>query len=473
MSEDFDFDIDDVMDGPQTESKNDGMSFDKMINSVIHDSNEEKTPKETTVLDEETSEENFENRFEKMESMLKKESKAKNSFKTRNDLISSSTSYDFRSEIDSPQTLNQKDLELNITEDIIPRKRLKKSNSSISVTFQRKQERNFLSTESMISQIDELSKLTQRKGKHKKTEEEIKQEKELKEKGIMSHEEMKMDLIGRGIAPEYEPVYKKIPQPKIKKPNFTDINSFVSDPAPKELGMVRCFVLRKRKFGKLDRWPTYLLFHERSNKFLLSARKRKKTKTSSYLISLDEKDLSRDSGNFFGKVRGNFLGTEFHFFDKGENEEIVGDEIEKVRNMLGAVKYEKNVMGTKGPRRVTLIIPKLDKNGRYISFPETSDKPNLLKLYETDEWNDIIILKNNLPKWDDSEGSYILDFKGRVSRTSIKNFQIIDPRKPKTVLMQFGRHSDNKFILDYRYPFSAFQAFSMALTACDSKLATE
>ena len=44
---------------------------------------------------------------------------------------------------------------------------------------------------------------------------------------------------------------------------------------------------------------------------LRSARKRKKNKTSNYLISLDDDDLARKSGNFFGKVRSNFIGTEF------------------------------------------------------------------------------------------------------------------------------------------------------------------
>lgn len=41
------------------------------------------------------------------------------------------------------------------------------------------------------------------------------------------------------------------------------------------------------------------------------------SKTSNYLISLDEEDTSRNSGNYFGKLRSNFVGTEFTLFDKG------------------------------------------------------------------------------------------------------------------------------------------------------------
>ena len=37
--------------------------------------------------------------------------------------------------------------------------------------------------------------------------------------------------------------------------------------------------------------------------FLLAGRKRKRSKTSNYLVSLDPTDLSRDGDNFVGKVR--------------------------------------------------------------------------------------------------------------------------------------------------------------------------
>jgi hypothetical protein len=39
---------------------------------------------------------------------------------------------------------------------------------------------------------------------------------------------------------------------------------------------------------------------ETSERFMLSARKRKKSKSANYLLSLDEEDMSRNSGNFFG-----------------------------------------------------------------------------------------------------------------------------------------------------------------------------
>ena len=51
----------------------------------------------------------------------------------------------------------------------------------------------------------------------------------------------------------------------------------------------------------------------------MSARKRSGMKTSHYLISMSDKDLERKSDNYLGKVRSNFLGTEFNVWDHGMN----------------------------------------------------------------------------------------------------------------------------------------------------------
>jgi Tub family len=51
--------------------------------------------------------------------------------------------------------------------------------------------------------------------------------------------------------------------------------------------------------------------------FLMASKKRPNNKTSNYLISMGEGDLSRDGTNYLGKLRSNFVGTEFqvgHFF---------------------------------------------------------------------------------------------------------------------------------------------------------------
>ena len=38
--------------------------------------------------------------------------------------------------------------------------------------------------------------------------------------------------------------------------------------------------------------------------------------------------------------------------------------------------------------------------------------------------NDVQILKNKAPKWNEQVGAYVLNFNGRVTRASVKNFQL-------------------------------------------------
>lgn len=41
------------------------------------------------------------------------------------------------------------------------------------------------------------------------------------------------------------------------------------------------------------------------------------------------------------------------------------------------------------------------------------------------------------------------------------------------IVMQFGRVADDAFTLDYRYPLCAVQAFAIALSSFDGKIACE
>lgn len=54
-------------------------------------------------------------------------------------------------------------------------------------------------------------------------------------------------------------------------------------------------------------------------KYLMSAKKRSGNTTSNYLVSLDKNDLSSKGSNYLGKVRSNWVGTEFFAYDSGHN----------------------------------------------------------------------------------------------------------------------------------------------------------
>lgn len=94
--------------------------------------------------------------------------------------------------------------------------------------------------------------------------------------------------------------------------------------------------------------------------------------------------------------------------------------------------------------------------------------------------------------WNENSQVYQLDFGGRVTQESAKNFQIefrgkqvsrcrrhSDKREDVLLnpffskffqVMQFGRIDGNAYTLDFQYPFSALQAFAVALANVTQRL---
>ena len=54
-------------------------------------------------------------------------------------------------------------------------------------------------------------------------------------------------------------------------------------------------------------------------RFLLNGKKRSGNTTSNYMITIDQEKLKKGTKGYLGKLRSNFLGTEFYIFDQGAN----------------------------------------------------------------------------------------------------------------------------------------------------------
>ncbi|RCV37521.1 hypothetical protein SETIT_8G069800v2 [Setaria italica] len=107
-----------------------------------------------------------------------------------------------------------------------------------------------------------------------------------------------------------------------------------------------------------------------------------------------------------------------------------------------------------------------------------------------------LVLCNKASRWHEQLQCWCLNFRGRVTVASVKNFQLIasaaqaaaagasapparqtpQPQASSShdmVILQFGKVAKDTFTMDYRYPLSAFQAFAICLTSFDTKLACE
>ncbi|XP_043943540.1 tubby-related protein 3 isoform X1 [Protopterus annectens] len=260
-------------------------------------------------------------------------------------------------------------------------------------------------------------------------------------------------------------------------PDMDSLEEFALQPAIQG-ATVRCRISRDKKGMDRGLYPTYYMHLDTEDGrkiFLLAGRKRKKSKTSNYLISTDPTDLSREGQSFIGKLRSNLVGTKFTIYDNGYNPLKVQGLLEESnsRQELGAICYETNVLGFKGPRRMTVIIPGMDINNERIPFRPQTEHESLLTRWQNKNLDGIIELHNKAPVWNDDTQSYVLNFHGRVTQASVKNFQIVHDNDSEYIVMQFGRVAEDVFTLDFNYPLCALQAFAIGLSSFDSKLACE
>ncbi|PIC44199.1 hypothetical protein B9Z55_004649 [Caenorhabditis nigoni] len=283
------------------------------------------------------------------------------------------------------------------------------------------------------------------------------------------HNDIVADKIKTDILPDYN--YIK-----------NNLQKFVDEPA-QEHCLYRCSITRHKSGVDKTMYPTYYLHLEemdsdkKSKIFLLAARKRKKSTTANYLLSTDPTNLSREGDGYCAKVRSNALGTHFTIYDNGHNPKKTDNQF-SIRQELAAVIYETNVLGFKGPRKMTVIMPGIEPGNdskpavRCIHRP-VLEKHTLLEKNRSGDTNSLKVLTNKSPQWNDETQSYVLNFHGRVTQASVKNFQIIHPNSPEYIVMQFGRVSEDEFTMDFRYPLSAVQAFGIAMTSFHGKLACE
>ncbi|KAG9331677.1 hypothetical protein JZ751_018450 [Albula glossodonta] len=142
--------------------------------------------------------------------------------------------------------------------------------------------------------------------------------------------------------------------PPVTEPaiDVEDLEEFSMRPAPQGV-TVKCRITRDKKGMDRGMYPTYYLHLEREDGkkvFLLAGRKRKKSKTSNYLISIDPTDLSRGGESFIGKLRERERERERIRQAKGETEKE--RQSERQREPRGAAQRGRgcaasNLMGTK------------------------------------------------------------------------------------------------------------------------------
>ncbi|XP_072967762.1 tubby-like F-box protein 1 [Typha angustifolia] len=263
--------------------------------------------------------------------------------------------------------------------------------------------------------------------------------------------------------------------------------SSLKQPGPNDF-LMQCFIKRNKKNSMFYLYLGSTQTFMDPGKFLLAARRCRHGIHTEYIISLDVDDVSQGNNAYVGKLRSDFLGTKFIIYDSQPPyngakascsrssrrfaSKQISPQVPAGNFEVGQISY-KFLLKSRGPRRMhcTLQCPSSQE-----SREDDSLKSQLLNPANT------TLLRNKAPRWHEQLQCWCLNFHGRVTVASVKNFQLVSAANSgqpggvgneETVLLQFGKVGDDMFTMDYRQPLSAFQAFAICLTSFGTKLACE
>ncbi|XP_074268333.1 tubby-like F-box protein 3 [Silene latifolia] len=281
--------------------------------------------------------------------------------------------------------------------------------------------------------------------------------------------------------------------------------------------LIHCYIKRHRSS------QTYYLFLGLSlasyddGKFLLAAKKCRRATCVDYIISSNPENISKGSNTYIGKLRSNFLGTKYTIHDtlpsnngakitRSRSTKLLGSKQVVPRAPSGNyvvshISYELNNLGSRGPRRMNCVmdtIPasavkpgglvptqtELVVNNNTDYFPSIPFfRSKSIRVHNSrseaipNTQEETLILQNKAPRWHEQLQCWCLNFNGRVTVASVKNFQLVasleNGPQNENVVLQFGKVGKDVFTMDYQYPISAFQAFAICLSSFDTRIACE
>ncbi|URE30907.1 tubby-like F-box protein [Musa troglodytarum] len=260
----------------------------------------------------------------------------------------------------------------------------------------------------------------------------------------------------------------------------------LKQPGPRD-HPIQCFIRRERATS------TFCLYlgltpslQGQSDKLLLAAHKIRRATSANFVISLNPDDFSRASSTYIGKARQpphDAAVSSSNRSNRRIHSRQVSPRVPAGNYNIATISYELNILRTRGPRRMRCTMHSIPvssvREGGSVAAPSSGlDESNAPVRINGEP----LILKNKAPRWHEQLQCWCLNFRGRVTVASVKNFQLVaaadpsrhvSPAEQEKVVLQFGKIGKDIFTMDYQYPLSAFQAFAICLTSFDTKPACE
>ncbi|KAK7262022.1 hypothetical protein RIF29_28350 [Crotalaria pallida] len=252
--------------------------------------------------------------------------------------------------------------------------------------------------------------------------------------------------------------------------------SLICRPLPIDIGRCTCVIVKEAIPQGLTGGTFYSLYtyegQGRQNRKLAVAHHKRRNGRSQFTIAQNVKGLiSNSDDSFLGTVTANLMGSKYHIWDQSYRHD---SHRKQPKPPLAVVTYIPTIATCTGSHRsIRAYIPKHQS----MSLKNMAQAQHIrgLPMDWEGKLDKVHQLFSRAPLYNKISKQFELDFrdKGRAGlkiQTSIKNFQLTLEENGRQTVLQLGRVGKLKFVMDYRYPFTGYQAFCICLASIDAKL---
>ncbi|WCJ40368.1 tubby like protein 8 [Euphorbia peplus] len=248
-------------------------------------------------------------------------------------------------------------------------------------------------------------------------------------------------------------------------------------PLPLDIGRCTCIIVKEKSPQGVNGGSIYSLYTNegqgRQNRKLAIAHHKRRKGKSVFTIAQNLKGITCSSDDsFVGNVTANFMGSQYHIWDQVGR---TNSQCKQQRNpLLAVVTFVPTVVTCMGSyRSMRAFIPKHHS----MQFKNNAQMQHINGLPKDwmEKMDKVHKLYSRTPNYNNFSKQYELDYRDRgraglkVQR-SVKNFQLKLEENGKQTILQLGRVGKSKFVMDFRYPLSGYEAFCISLASIDSKL---
>ncbi|KAI4355862.1 hypothetical protein L6164_004593 [Bauhinia variegata] len=255
--------------------------------------------------------------------------------------------------------------------------------------------------------------------------------------------------------------------------------SLICRPLPIDIGKCTCIIVKEATPEGLSGGTMFSLYtyegQGRQNRKLAVAHHKRRNGRSQFTVAQNVKGLlmANSDDSFLGTVTANIMGSKYNIWNQGYRYD---SHSKQPKSLLAVVAYVPTVTTCTGSyRSMRAYIPKHQSMSLSLKNSTQLQHGKGLPMDWEGKLDKVHQLFTRVPLYNKISKQYELDFRDRGraglrNQRSIKNFQLTLEENGRQTILQLGRVAKSKFVMDYRYPLTGYQAFCICLASIDPKI---